>query len=66
MLNLLVGKGTCGAAEHRIAHYVDVLSLEEAEERCALHFVLCGSRKREIRWCGRLLRQAQVKWVRLR
>jgi hypothetical protein len=28
--------------------------------------VLCGRREREIRWCGRLMRQAQVKWGRLR
>ena len=66
MLDLLVGVGTRCAAKHGVAHYGHVFSIEKAEESGALHFVLCGGKGREIRRCGRLMRQAQVKWGRLR
>jgi hypothetical protein len=54
------------ATAHCIAHNVAILSAEEAEQSCSLHFVVCGRRERGIWWCGRVLKRAQVKWGRVK
>lgn len=66
VLHLAVGIGVRRAAAHGIAHYVRILAIEKAEKRDSLHFVWCGRREREIGWCERFMRQAQVKWGRSR
>ena len=52
MLDLLIGVGTRCAAKHGIAHNVDVLSAEEAEEIDALHFVWLTKQLRSRGVCG--------------